>query len=178
MGWQCRDHLAAARLAQQSPNLPLVALITPLTEQRANERAAQLREGLKQAGLIEGRNYALALRFADGDYARLPELAKELEGSKPRVYVAFAGGIAAVRLAAPNTPLVFTSIAADPIAAGWIESYARPGGTLTPCQPPAAFWTLPAIMRVNRCGLQPPPMTPAPPQPAVFPGVHSDRAAF
>jgi len=49
------------------------------TEQLATARSANIREGLKQAGLIEGKDFVLTQRFADGDYARLPEIAKELD---------------------------------------------------------------------------------------------------
>jgi putative ABC transport system substrate-binding protein len=120
-------------LAQHGASLPLVAVINPFAEDFATERIAALRLGLKQAGFIEGTNYTLALRFANGDYSRLPEFARELDALKPRVFVAFASTdtIAAVRKQAPNTPLVFTSIAADPIALGLAESYARPGGMIT-----------------------------------------------
>jgi putative ABC transport system substrate-binding protein len=120
-------------LAQQAANLPLVALMNPFTEDLATERANALRLGLKQAGFIEGTHYSLALRFANGDYSRFPELVRELDALKPRVFVvtASAAAIAAIRKQAPNTPLVFASIAADPIAAGYAESYARPGGMMT-----------------------------------------------
>ncbi len=119
--------------AQQGTSLPLVAVIIPFTEDIATERTAALRLGIKQAGLLEGTHYALALRFANGDYSRLPELAKELDALKPRVFVVSASGtaIAATRRQAPNTPLVFTGIAVDPIANGFAESYARPGGMMT-----------------------------------------------
>jgi putative ABC transport system substrate-binding protein len=119
--------------AQQAANPPLVAMITPFTEELAVERAAALRLGLKQAGFIEGTHYVLALRFANGDYARFPEIARELDALKPRVFVvtASASAIAAARKQAPDTPLVFASIAADPIAAGFAETFARPGGMMT-----------------------------------------------
>lgn len=119
--------------AQQAAKLPLVGVLIPFTEDFATERTAALRLGLKQAGLVEGTHYALALRFANGDYSRLPALARELDALKPQVFVvlASAAAIAVVRKQAPNTPLVFAGIAADPIAAGLAESYARPGGMMT-----------------------------------------------
>src|SRR4051794_27923027 len=117
--------------AQQPANLPLVAVIVASTEQIANARAASIREGLKQAGLIEGKDYVLTLRFLDGDYARLPEIVKELDALKPRVYVTVAGGPKPIHRLVPNAPVVFTAIAIDPVAYGWIESYARPGGMTT-----------------------------------------------
>lgn len=120
-------------LAQHAANLPLVAVIIPFTEDLALERTAALRLGLKQAGLVEGTHYSLALRFAGGDYSRLPEFARELDAMKPRVFVVIGSGaaIAATRKQAPNTPLVFAGISVDPIAAGLAESYARPGGMTT-----------------------------------------------
>lgn len=60
------------------------------TEQIAIARSASIREGLKQADLVEGKDYVMTLRSADGDYAPLPEIIKDLDGSKPRVYVTVA----------------------------------------------------------------------------------------
>jgi putative ABC transport system substrate-binding protein len=52
-------------------------------------------------------------------------------GLKPRVYVTLATGIVQLHKQLPNAPAVFTGIAVDPVALGWVESYARPGGTIT-----------------------------------------------
>lgn len=120
----------AAR-AQQAANLPLVALISIAGEKLATARIASIREGLKHAGLIEGKDHVLTVRFAEGDYARLPEIINELDGLKPRVYVAVGGGAIEIHRQLPNAPVVFTSIAVDPVALGWAESYARPGGMMT-----------------------------------------------
>ena len=73
--------------------MPLVAVIIPFTEEMATERAAALRAGLKQAGLVEGADYTVALRFAGGEWSRLPELVKELAVLKPRVFVLAASMI-------------------------------------------------------------------------------------
>src|ERR1043166_4882895 len=118
-------------LAQQSSALPLIALIGAGPEEVATARVASLREGLRQAGLVEGRDYRLTMRFANGDYVRMQEYVRELDGSKPRVYVVMGGGVSLTHQLAPNTPLVFTSIAVDPVAVGWAESYAKPGGMIT-----------------------------------------------
>lgn len=115
----------------QQGRLPLVALVAVSTEQLGAARIASLREGIKQAGLVEGRDYLLTLRFANGDLSRMEEYVNELDGSKPQVYVVLGGGVGLVHQRVPNTPLVFTSIAADPIALGWAQSYARPGGMIT-----------------------------------------------
>lgn len=118
-------------LAQQGVNAPLVALIGAGPEQAATSRVASLRDGLRQAGLVEGRDFRLKLHFANGDYARMKEFVKELDASKPRVYVVLGGGVSLIHQLVPNTLVVFTSIAADPIEYGWAESYARPGGMIT-----------------------------------------------
>lgn len=118
-------------LAQQAAGLPLVAVLSPATEESAVKRVAALRDGLKQAGLIEGTHYALAVRFANGDMPQLPRLAKELDALGPTVFVAAANAALVVHQQTPNIPLVFTGVAADVIALGWAESYARPGGMIT-----------------------------------------------
>jgi putative ABC transport system substrate-binding protein len=116
----------------QNATPPLVAMVTPLAENAVTTRlGAQIRDGLKQAGLIEGKDYALTLRAANGDYSRMAEMIKELINSKPSVYVVVGGGPTLTHQLAPNTPLVFTAIGADPIAAGWADSYAKPGGMMT-----------------------------------------------
>src|SRR5688500_2405102 len=84
-------------LAQRGANLPLVAVIVGSTEQLVATRIAALREGLKQAGLVEGRDYLLALRVGNGDYPRLKESIKELHTSNPRVYVVIGGGFSETR---------------------------------------------------------------------------------
>lgn len=117
--------------AQQAAGLPLVAVLLPSPEDRAVKFVAALRDGLKQAGLVEGTHYALAVRFANGDMPRLPKLAKELDALGPRVFVTGANATFVVHQQAPNTPLVFTGVAADVIALGWADSYARPGGMMT-----------------------------------------------
>jgi putative ABC transport system substrate-binding protein len=120
----------AAR-AQQAANLPLVAVISNAGEQLATTRSASIREGLKQAGLIEGKDYVLMLRSSDGDVARMQEIIKDLDGLKPRVWVTLGLGPKPIHRQVPNAPVVFTGIAIDPVAYGWVESYARPGGMAT-----------------------------------------------
>jgi putative ABC transport system substrate-binding protein len=116
-------------LAQRA--LPIVAVLVPGTAKLANDRLGAIRKGLHEAGLSEGVDYAFALRFADGVFDRLPGLALELAALKPRVIVASAAAATAVHKVVPDLPMVFTSYAADPIKAGFAESYVRPGGNTT-----------------------------------------------
>jgi putative tryptophan/tyrosine transport system substrate-binding protein len=119
--------------AQTKTDLPVVGLLMihkPETN-TAKERVAALRKGLQEAGFVEGTNYSLAVRFAEGDVNRLPELAKELGALNPRVFVTVGFGASPAQRSSPEIPMVFTGVAADPIALGWVQSYAHPGGMIT-----------------------------------------------
>jgi putative tryptophan/tyrosine transport system substrate-binding protein len=90
-----------------------------------------LRQGLRELGYVEGRNIAIEYRWAEGNYQRLPDLAKELVGLNVDLIFAI-GGIPSARAAKAATktiPIVF--FARDPVAAGIASSIARPGGNLT-----------------------------------------------
>jgi putative tryptophan/tyrosine transport system substrate-binding protein len=119
--------------AQTKTNMPVVGLLLlqkPDTTV-AKDRITALRKGLQEAGFIEGTNYSLSVRFAEGDLNRLPQLARELGALNPRVIVVVGTGIDAVRRPFPELPMVFTAIAADPVALGLAQSYVHPGGMIT-----------------------------------------------
>jgi len=89
------------------------------------------KEGMRDSGLIEDRNYVLDVRWAEGDYERFGTLASELAQRRPKVMVVttIAAGLAA-RQAAPTTPIVMTGLI-DPVGAGLVTSLSRPGGNVT-----------------------------------------------
>ena len=90
-----------------------------------------LKEGLRENGLLEGKDYVLDVRWAEGRYERFPAMVEELLRIRPSVIV--PGTIAAVRAAQRATstiPIVMPSIN-DPVGAGLIASPARPGGNIT-----------------------------------------------
>lgn len=118
--------------AQTRPDLPVVGLLVPYKSEgeQARVRAAALRTGLQEEGFVEGRNYSLAVRFGEGDFDRIPQLAMELGALSPRLIVV-AGWFPRKKSHLPQMPFVFTAIAADPVAMGWVESYQHPGGMIT-----------------------------------------------
>jgi putative ABC transport system substrate-binding protein len=90
-----------------------------------------LKEGMKENGLAEGRDYELDVRWAEGDYTRFAALAFELLERKSSVIIVTT--IAAARAAqqvAPATPIVMTGLI-DPVRVGLIASLARPGNNTT-----------------------------------------------
>jgi putative ABC transport system substrate-binding protein len=119
--------------AQVKADLPIVALLLPqkLDTKIGNDRVAALRKGLEEERFIEGTHYSLAVRSAEGDLNRLPQLARDLGALAPRVFVVIGVGIDPSRRSYPDIPAVFTGIAVDPVALGWVQSYAHPGGMIT-----------------------------------------------
>jgi putative ABC transport system substrate-binding protein len=119
--------------AQTKTDLPVVGLLLLLKPDTtvAKERITALRKGLQEAGFVEGTNYSLAVRFAEGDLNRWPQLVRELGALKPRAIVTVGYLNRAVLQTVPDVPLVFTAIAADPVALGWAQSYVHPGGMIT-----------------------------------------------
>jgi putative tryptophan/tyrosine transport system substrate-binding protein len=116
--------------SQQGSNLPIVAVLLPMSIARAQQRVDTLRTGLREAGMIEGVHYVIALRTAEGQIDRLPALAKELQSLNPAVFVS-GGTLQSVSQLRPTPPVVFTAIAIDPVARGLAKSYAQPGGMFT-----------------------------------------------
>ena len=90
------------------------------------------RQGLQDFGLIEGRTIAIEYRWAEGKPERLPSLAADLVRLKPEIIV--VSGSPAVRAAQQATktiPIVIAALLVDPVRAGFVASFARPGGNIT-----------------------------------------------
>jgi putative ABC transport system substrate-binding protein len=130
LGSVCAGWPFAARAQQRD-----TAVIGFLVSASAEGYAAvigPIREGLKQAGFVEGQNLAIEYRWADYHYDRLPKLAAELV--QRQVSVIFTTGSIVSALAAKTAtnsiPIVFAN-GSDPIRYGLVASLNRPGGNMT-----------------------------------------------
>ena len=87
---------------------------------------------LSEVGLVEGKNIVFEFRSADNQLDRLPALADELVRLHVDVLLATATpALIAAKNATKTIPIVFMQVAVDPVAAGFVDSLARPGGNIT-----------------------------------------------
>ncbi len=115
----------------QQPALPrhigvLLAVFSP-----ESKEVQAFRQGLRDAGYVEGRDVVIEWRSATGDYARLPALAADLMQRELDVIVVDGTpGALAVRRTTSTIPIVL-AVAADPVATGLVANLAHPGGNIT-----------------------------------------------
>ena len=116
----------------QQPSMPVVGFLDIGTPMAAADDVAALRDGLGQAGYIEGRNLAIEFRFAQQNGIPLQELARDLVNRQVAVIVATGGplSVRAAKAATSTIPIVFV-IGADPVKYGLVSGLNRPSGNVT-----------------------------------------------
>jgi putative ABC transport system substrate-binding protein len=127
--------LLAAPLAAEAQQAGKVYRVGILTNKASDPAEARLwqafRSGLRERGWIEGQNILIEFRAAEGNTARLPELAADLVRLKVDLIVARASiWVQPAKEATSSIPIVFLTHA-DPVGTGHVASLARPGGNIT-----------------------------------------------
>jgi putative tryptophan/tyrosine transport system substrate-binding protein len=116
----------------QQAKMPVIGVLSPRSPAIDAPLMAVIRQGLNDAGFVEGRNVALDYRWADGQYDRLAALADALVHRQVAVMVAIGGEISALaaKTATASIPIV-VAFGGDPVKSGLVPSLNRPGGNIT-----------------------------------------------
>jgi len=116
----------------QQRAMSVIGFVSSRSSGESAVQVAAFREGLSERGFVEGDNLAIAFRWAEGHYDRLPALCSELVHQGVAVLVAVGGppSALAAKAATVTTPIIFI-LASDPIKLGLVASLNHPGSNAT-----------------------------------------------
>ena len=114
----------------QQPAMPAIGFLRSTSLANSEHLAAPFRQGLKEAGFVEGQNVTTELRFAEGRSNRLPELVADLIHKPVAVIVANNSAAVVAKAATATVPIIFVT-GSDPVRDGLVASLNRPGGNIT-----------------------------------------------
>jgi putative ABC transport system substrate-binding protein len=123
---------ARSQQAAKETAMPVVGFLNSASANAFEPLVQAFRDGLRQAGYVDGRNVTIEYRWAEGQIDRLPELAADLVRRQVAVVVTSGGDVSAraAKAATSSIPIVST-IGGDPVKEGLVASFNRPGGNLT-----------------------------------------------
>ena len=114
----------------QQPAMPVIAFLRSASLADATHLITAFRQGLKEAGSVEGQNVAIEFRSAEGQIDRLPALVADLIRQPVAMIVANTPPARAAKAATTTVPILFAS-GSDPVGDGLVASLNRPGGNVT-----------------------------------------------
>ena len=119
-----------AAQAQQQPTIPVIGFLRSASPADSTHLVTAFREGLKEAGIVEGQNVAIEYRYADNQIDRLPALVADLIRRPMAVIVGNVAPALAAKAATTTVPIVFVT-GGDPVQDGLVANLNRPGGNVT-----------------------------------------------
>ena len=120
-----------AALAQPAGKAHRIGYLSSLSASGGRSQFEAFRQGLRDLGYVEGRTIFIEARWAEGNYERLPNLARELVGLNLELIVSAGGPPAARALKSATTTIPVVFVSGSAVAAGIVSSIARPGGNVT-----------------------------------------------